>query len=271
MPEPQQHQSVPEGWDVIAMNGATTSNVSPVSPGHWEDKGIAGAVWHPDQGPTNERHRPDNSVLGMPPELAVVGGVGVARAAAAGGAGLIAKTAAGLKNAGQQALPVAKAAAAYKALTAIGVPAHYAAAAVAALSLAHGGKGAATTETAVAPEMVAAESAAPAASAPVAPAPPVAPAGTGTSTATGLLSPQRIQNELGIAARRAGIKLTEPQYSAAADLVGKGATPSQAVQAAQSLAKTADPAAALAAKLGTPDTESVIRAVVDRNVTGRWR
>ena len=45
------------------------------------------------------------------------------------------------------------------------------------------------------------------------------------------MSPQRIQNELGLAARRGNVKLTEPQYQQAADLVKAGKTPGDAVRA----------------------------------------
>ena len=51
-----------------------------------------------------------------------------------------------------------------------------------------------------------------------------------TAPAAPTLSPQRIQNDLGIAARRANLKLTEPEYAKAATLVKQGSTPADAVR-----------------------------------------
>jgi hypothetical protein len=153
----------------------------------------------------------------------------------------------------------------------------------------------------------AARAAAPAASPPGVPAPPAAaatplsaptpPPPSGSPTAP--MSPQRIQNELGLAARRAGLKLTEPQYAEAALRVQGGETPVAAVtavappppppklkiSAAEMGTYTAlrklgtshqDAMAAvqaqrdLVAALGTPSSEAVRQAVADRNVSGRW-
>lgn len=63
--------------------------------GYWEDRGIGGKVWHPPVG--NERSRVDNSVLGLPPEMAVASGLSIAGAAANAGSGALAKTAAATK------------------------------------------------------------------------------------------------------------------------------------------------------------------------------
>jgi hypothetical protein len=54
------------------------------------------------------------------------------------------------------------------------------------------------------------------------------------------MSPQRIQNELGLAARRANLKLTEPQFAAAETLVRSGKTPIEAVTAASGGAAAAE-------------------------------
>jgi hypothetical protein len=130
------------------------------------------------------------------------------------------------------------------------------------------------------------------------------------------MSPQRIQNELGLAAIRANLKLTEPQFAAAETLVRAGKTPVEAVTtvasgpaaaaveaptvvtaAGESAGKLklnrdelneyvrmtksgispADAVMAIAKQrqlqqaLGTPTTSDVVRRVVERNVTGRWK
>lgn len=65
--------------------------------------------------------------------------------------------------------------------------------------------------------------------------PPVSPAAEAPASSPGSASagfgwsPQQIQNELGLAARRMRVTLTEPQYREAADLVRSGRTPTAAV------------------------------------------
>lgn len=82
---------------------------------------------------------------------------------------------------------------------------------------------------------------APPASSPATPAPSVAPSALESASGRpsilgrsphpegGVWSPQRIQNELGIQARRQRVQLTEPQYKAATELVARGRTPAEAV------------------------------------------
>jgi len=62
--------------------------------------------------------------------------------------------------------------------------------------------------------------------APAGPPPPSVPAESRPA-----MSPQRLQNELGLAARRAQVKLSEPEYQQAAELVKGGQAPADAVQA----------------------------------------
>lgn len=69
-----------------------------------------------------ELHRVDNSLLGMPPELAVVSGLGLARAVAAPGLTAAGRVVAGAKNAVAQATPVLKYEATKHILTSMGVP-----------------------------------------------------------------------------------------------------------------------------------------------------
>jgi predicted house-cleaning NTP pyrophosphatase (Maf/HAM1 superfamily) len=115
-------------------------------------------------------------------------------------------------------------------------------------------------------------------------------------------SPQRIQNELGIQARRQKVTLTEPQYQEATALVRAGQSPAQAVQAMgtpkavpaapklkvsaaetstylqlRHMGKSDAEAKALiqlqrdlAQRLNMPSSEAVRQSVAGRNVTGEW-
>jgi hypothetical protein len=94
---------------------------APPPQGYWEDRGIGGKVWHPASGAT-ERLREDNSLLGMPPEAAVVSGLGVGRAVAGAGADVAARAIAGAKAAVAEAAPVAKYEVAHHVLKFAGVP-----------------------------------------------------------------------------------------------------------------------------------------------------
>lgn len=68
---------------------------------------------------------------------------------------------------------------------------------------------------------------------PVSPAPAAAQTGAHPTRSAGQMSPTAIQSDLGLAARRAGLKLTEPQYQQAEALVRSGQEPAAAVQAVQ--------------------------------------
>ncbi len=267
--------------------------------------------------PGNDRTRPDNSVLGMPPELGVVAGLGIKAATglATGVAGK-AKAAAGATWEGVGS-PMMKYSATKIALTSMGVPEWVAEMLAAGASgVRRGGKGAppvaaeVKAATAVVPEaeaVAAASPVAPVASAPVSPEPGAGPSAPSPAPPSPVaprsivMSPQRIQNELGLAARRQKVKLTEPQYQQAAELVGAGKSPTEAVQAVQAaqpptpakLKMTADQVKAyyslrnqgksdaeamkallaqveLAKALGTPSGEAVRTAVAQRNASGRW-
>jgi hypothetical protein len=143
---------------------------------------------------------------------------------------------------------------------------------------------------------------APVASPPVAPAPladPGTPAPAPTSPAASTWSPQRIRNEVGLAARRAKLSLSDDQLAQADALVRQGQSPPSAVRtvappppvpklkvsAAEMAAYTklrragkseSEAIAALqmqrdlAASLGSPTSEAVRQAVEERNATGRW-
>ena len=117
------------------------------------------------------------------------------------------------------------------------------------------------------------------------------------------MSPQQLQNELGLAARRGNAKLSEAEYADAAALVAQGKSPVDAVatikaqqapvaappkftmNAAESKAYArllsagkSHPEAvnaivqqrALAQSLRTPSGEEVRNAVAERNATDRW-
>jgi len=142
-----QAAGVPDGWSVVTA--ATPRPPTAPSAGTWEDRGIGGKVWHPADGGGSERTRVDNSVLGVPPELAVTGAIGVGRAVAGAGLSAAGRAVAGAKSVATQAAPVVKYELTRSALEGIGLPAPVAIAAAMFVSgYKHGGKGAATAATA---------------------------------------------------------------------------------------------------------------------------
>lgn len=147
----------------------------------------------------------------------------------------------------------------------------------------------------------------PAASAPATPAPAGAPNTPGSaprSTPAPQWSPQRLRNEVGLAARRQKTRLTEQEYAVAEGMVKQGVSPADAVKTvAQQIAQPAPPATkmrlnvaevnaytqlrrlgkshqeaadaiqqqrTLARSLGTPSSRTVQQKVAKRNATGRW-
>lgn len=278
--------------------------------GTWVDRGRAGMEWRPTSG-VKERNRPDNSLLGVPPELAVVSGVGLGRAIV-GGAGPAGKAIAGAKNAAAQATPVIKYEVTKAALEHVGVPSAIAVPVAMAVSGYRRGATGATSvaKTAEAEASVAGrvESGASAPGVPASPAAPVveplSPSRPSGSTPSPM-SPQRLRNEVGLAARRQNLKLTDQQYAVAEDMVRQGASPMESVKlvhgetaAALTLPKKLKLSAAdtkeymrirnlgksdreameivqaqreLAQSLGTPSVEDVRSRVAERNATGRWK
>lgn len=219
--------------------------------GYFEElSGNQGMRWHPPAGSGDELHRPDNSLLGVPPELAVTGAVGVGRAMMGPGTGpgAASRLYAGAKEVVTQTAPAIKYEVVKSSLEAAGVPAPVAAAAAIAVSgYRHGGGKAAAGTAAATTEAGAVETAAttpraptaaasvdPVAASPVAPAPPAA---TGARTAApsptaGPQSwgPQRIRNEVGLEARRAKLTLSSEQLDQADALVATGMAPPAAVR-----------------------------------------
>lgn len=96
--------------------------VPTASEGSWENRGVGGAVWHPASG-ASEGHRVDNSLLGLPPETAVAGGVPIVRAVLAPATSLAARGAAGATAAVVQAAPTIKYEIIRGTLQSLGVPA----------------------------------------------------------------------------------------------------------------------------------------------------
>lgn len=107
-------------WDLKAAGRPVTEPTKP-SEGYWEDRGIGGKVWHPASG-ASERHRADNQVLGLPPEVAAIGAATVGAAALRPGLTAVGRVAAGAKAAAGQAVPLLKYEAARQGLRFVGVP-----------------------------------------------------------------------------------------------------------------------------------------------------
>jgi hypothetical protein len=151
-------------------------------------------------------------------------------------------------------------------------------------------------------------SAPPAASPPVTQGPPAAPvARTPAPGSSGApqLSPQQLRNEVGLAARRQNLKLSDQELEIADGMVRQGVSPADAVKTVAQVAKPAPtpPAAKpklsaaetkeyvrlrsagktnqeamealrqqreFVAQFGTPSTADVRSRVAERNATGRW-
>ena len=225
----------------FATRGQIPPSTEEGDPGYWENLGIAGAQWHPPIGADGlvpgEGNRPDVSVLGLPPELAVVAPLQAGRAIA-GATGLAGKAAAAVG----QAAPIIKYEATKSAAEAMGIPAPLAMALAAAASGysprrvgAPRRPGATKGKAPATPEAQAVPAAAPGAAvvtpAPVAPVAPVAPTTVPLSPAVSGWSPQRVRNEVGLAARREKVALSEGQLEAADALVAKqGIAPREAVR-----------------------------------------
>lgn len=115
-------------WNLKATEVETPDEVAepvvqPTEPseGYWEDRGIAGKVWHPASG-VKEGNRVDNSILGVPPELAALGAGAVGRAVLKPGLNAAGRVAAGVTSAVGQAAPIVGYEAAHHGLRAVGVP-----------------------------------------------------------------------------------------------------------------------------------------------------
>lgn len=123
MPDPK---DVPDGWTIVEGHGVDAPAIAAAakapSAGTWEHRGLAGDVWHPASG-VQERNRADVTLGGMPPELAAVSGLGVARAVGGAGLSLAGRAVAGAKAIASQAGPVVKYEALKHGLSALGLPA----------------------------------------------------------------------------------------------------------------------------------------------------
>src|SRR5262245_56536474 len=86
--------SFEEALKAAAGDEVSEPEPSQSSAGYWEDRGIAGKVWHPASGAT-EGKRADVQVLGVPPELAALGAGAVGRAVVQPGLSVAGRLAAG--------------------------------------------------------------------------------------------------------------------------------------------------------------------------------
>jgi hypothetical protein len=250
---------------------------------------MAGAEWHPASG-AREGDRVDNSVLGLPPELAVLGGpiakkaLGAAGSAASGIAGKVGSAA---KAAG----PIMTYEVAKTAMQHMGVPAELAGIIAAMIGggrptaparpraprapkaqTASPGQAPAPAGPSSTPAPVptvqnsAASAAAPSPAAPAPPAPPVAAAPPSAKPA-----PRgRVKNP--------GPKNT-PAATAKASAPGSSLTPEEEKEAAKLLAqgipvdkvlKRITLSRQLTGQLGTPSPDAMRQAIDKRNATGRW-
>lgn len=245
--------------------------------GFWEDRGIGGMAYHPKEGAGSDTTREDNSLLGLPPELAAMGALGVGRAVLGTATNAAGRARAGLTAALSQATPVIKYELTKAALTKVGVPE------AAAIPLAmvvsgyrkHGApraRTAASGPVASAPEPVAAAPAAPA-------SPPVA-ASTAPSTARTPSPTPGVPAEPSSPARAVAGRGAKASAAAAQTLKNLKLTPEEERQGAIWLERGVPPDVILARILGsrqlttslkTPTPDAVRRAVDDRNATGYWK
>lgn len=217
---------------------------APATPpqGTWEDRGIAGAVWHPASA-ANERGREDNSVLGLPPELAALSAAGVARAAVAGSAGARARLAAGVQAAVGEAAPYVKYHAAKGLMRSMGLPDMIAEPLAWIVSGYKKGSSPAVT--------TAAADAAPAASMSATPASPATP-------------PPQPMSAPPMAAARPALSAAESKLYFVLRAQGKtDAQASAAIQAGRQLANSSSFA-------NLPTNIDVAKGVDARNATGTW-
>ncbi len=130
-------------WDLKASERAPTPKAetkTEPSAGYWEDRGIAGKVWHPASG-VKEGDRGDVNILGVPPELAAVSALSLGRAVLKPSLDAAGRVAAGAANAAGQAMPIIKYEVAQKALEAAGIPEPFRSAAAGVFAVRGGKKG----------------------------------------------------------------------------------------------------------------------------------
>lgn len=281
-------ESAPKGLSKEQFNALLDSEIAKTSQtkkadaaGTWETRGMV-TQWHPAGGDPSA-DRPDSAMLrvggvGIDPEVVVGSGLGLARAIT-GGVGLSGKAVEAGKEAVSQVTPVVKYEVAKHALTYMGLPAPLAATIAMGISgYRVKGKAPTAANPAVAAEETAATVAAeapavraaagpvsPVASAPASPAPPTAPVVRASAPVSTpelppsspvaprqAMSPQRIKNEVMLAARRQKLTLSDAEYQAADALVQQGQTPLEAVQAIRTGGTPASSRVAAAASPAAP-------------------
>lgn len=243
-----------------------TQHIGPAQGGYWEDKGVAGKEWHPANG-AGERTRVDNSLLGMPPELAAISALSLGRAVLRPGLSVAQRAISGAKNVAMQAGPVVKYEATRTILEKLGIPAPLAIPAAMAVSGYKRGGGAAANSGVAAAESeataatrgatppatsrVASPPAAPVQSAP----PPVAQAAEAVEAEAHVV--QSLMEQGGMSQSEAHQAVKWMKDGAPSQLVWKR------IQDARKLA-TKGPFSKL------PTNADVEASVADRNVKGRW-
>jgi len=292
----------PKAGQLLSEDPSAGTPAAAAPAGTWEDRGIGGKVWHPASG-GSERTRVDNSLLGMPPELAVLAPIGIARAIAGAGVGMAGRAVAGAKAVVEQAAPAVKYEATKHALEAMGIPSPLAVAAAIAVSGYKKGAPVKAAPAARAPRSApAASTAAPTSAAPV--AAPVAEAAPALAAArapipmparptlvpkpstAAALPDQKALNEAALAARRATYSASQ---QAAPVAQAAAAAPAAADRIALTAAETKEflrllkrglkgpeamaavkQARELAARLGGATPAEVAKAVAHREGTGKW-
>lgn len=221
--------------------------------------------------PNLELNRADNSLLGLPPEVAVLSGLAIGRAMGAAGLTAAGRALAGLKASAAQVTPVLKYEATRHALDAIGISPTVATVAAMAVSGYRKGAKAATADAESAVARTVKSDASPAivdsykpniSSTP--PTVTTAEAVPAVSPAAGPFKENMARNLLAVERIRAKLptKLTAEQEAVGLDLMRNGASAKDAVQAITS----GDPAAELALRLGTQSDAQVRANLAKRNL-----
>lgn len=249
--------------------GASGSFIGPTGTLPIRPPTTVGPSWNPIEVPPDdgrERNRPDNSVLGLPPELAVVAGAGTVR----GVVGSVSKAGPGIASAARAGVtaladdPMVRYETVRTGLTAVGVPGPIATGAAYLVSGYRSGGGKVlkmppknAADVAASERMVSGMGQAAQTAAPVAAEAAAAPVASA-------LSPQQIANQVGLAARRANATFSPEQYAAAEALVRNGLDPVKAVLQMKSATKSVSAAADLARLLGTPSDEAMAAQIASR-------
>lgn len=261
--------------------GLTTAPLPPsTGPGIQADT-FHGPWWNPvtvPRGPSAERDRSDNSLLGMPPELVAASGVGVGRAVGAQGLSFTQRALAGLKATASTAAPAIKYEIVKDVLEHFGVSKEIAIpAAIAFSGFRRGANGAANgaqaaeTEAAAATRTPAAKplnlgrSAPAAAATPVETPPAVTARPAPAPAAPAATVPPKMGRALKILIEEGG--LTPTEANRALGWLKEG----QSLETIQARIQADRAVRASSSFEQLPSAEEVARAVKDRNDSGHWK